>query len=182
MEVDNDLNWMDSFVQEESPEDILKQRSQFSSKTFYNDNSSHDQQTIKRQKQRIKELEQKLYESTNQPMKSQRQGGLSSSNSHQDLEVDYSELQFGKKISQGGFSIVYKGKFRGTTVAIKKIFNPVITKELKAEFNNEIRILNQNRHPNFILLMATVSQPPNLCIVSDFAHNGCLFDLLHKQK
>ena len=58
------------------------------------------------------------------------------------MEVDYKELIFGKKISQGGFSIVYKGKFRGTEVAIKKIFNPVITKELMMEFNNEIRILN----------------------------------------
>ena len=45
----------------------------------------------------------------------------------------------------------------GTTVAIKKIFNPVITKELLAEFNNEIRILNQLRHPHFIQLMAVVN-------------------------
>ena len=65
-------------------------------------------------------------------------------------------------------------------MAIKKIFNPVITKELREEFNNEIRILNQHRHPNFIMLMAIVNKPPNLCIVSDFAHNGCLFDLIHK--
>ncbi len=72
-------------------------------------------------------------------MKSQRD---STSNQYSILEIDLKELTFGKKISQGGFSIVYRGKFRGTTVAIKKIFNPVITKELREEFNNEIRILN----------------------------------------
>ena len=98
------------------------------------------------------------------------------------MEIDFDELKFGKKISQGGFSIVYKGQFRGTTVVIKQIFKPVITEELKQEFNNEISVLNQHRHPNFIMLMAVVNQPPKLCIVTDYARRGSLFDLIHKQK
>ena len=97
-------------------------------------------------------------------------------------EIEFEELTFGRKISQGGFSIVYRGEFRSTTVAIKKIFNPVITAELLEDFNNEIRILNAYPHPNLILLMGIVRKPPNLCIVTDFADNGCLFDLIHKKK
>jgi len=49
------------------------------------------------------------------------------------MELKYEELTFNEKVAQGGFSIVYKGEFRGTGVAIKKIFNPKITEEVQEE-------------------------------------------------
>jgi serine/threonine protein kinase len=77
---------------------------------------------------------------------------------------------------------VYKGIFRGTEVAIKKIFDPVIRPELLAELKNEISMLNYLKHPNIVLLMGLVSKPPNLCIITEFLPNLSLFDLLHKSK
>lgn len=35
------------------------------------------------------------------------------------LEIDFSELKIEKLISEGGYGIIYKGKWRETTVAIK---------------------------------------------------------------
>jgi predicted Ser/Thr protein kinase len=54
------------------------------------------------------------------------------------MEIDYNNLDIGEQIAQGGFSVILNGKFRGTKVAIKKIFDPVITDELLGEMKNEI--------------------------------------------
>lgn len=76
---------------------------------------------------------------------------------------------------------MHTGFFKGTPVAIKKIFNPNITDELLDELNNEINMLASLRHPQIVLLMAIVSKPPNLCIVTDYLVQGDLYSLLHKK-
>jgi hypothetical protein len=58
-----------------------------------------------------------------------------------------------------------KARFRGTPVAVKKVFDPVITDELLGEMQNEARMLSLLRHPNFVTLMGICSKPPNLAIV-----------------
>lgn len=65
----------------------------------------------------------------------------------------------------GGFSIVEKGKFRGLEVAVKKIFDPVITQDLIDEFTNEVVMLSKLRHPNIVLMMAQSITPPDLFII-----------------
>ena len=82
----------------------------------------------------------------------------------------------------GGFSIVQKGVYRGTPVAIKKIFNPNITPELLADLSNEVDMLNRLRHPNIVLLMGICSKPPELCIVTEHVSKGSLFNALHMYK
>jgi serine/threonine protein kinase len=74
-----------------------------------------------------------------------------------------------------------KAKFRGTTVAIKKVFDPVITDDLLAEMQNEARMLSILRHPLFCTLMGVCSKPPELAIVFEFCH-ASLFEVLHKSK
>jgi len=68
-------------------------------------------------------------------------------------EVNIQEIDQGPKINQGGFSIIMRGKFRGTDVVIKKIFDPVITDDLMEEFRNEVEMLSSLRHPNVVLMM-----------------------------
>ena len=46
------------------------------------------------------------------------------------LEISFNQLQIGEQISQGGFSTIHKGMYKGLKVAIKKTFNPKITDEL----------------------------------------------------
>ena len=76
-------------------------------------------------------------------------------------EINVSELQFGPKINQGGFSIIVRGKWRGTNCVVKKIFDPVITDDLMDEFTNEVAMLVKVRHPNIVLMMAYCLTPPN---------------------
>jgi hypothetical protein len=41
-------------------------------------------------------------------------------------EILYSDLQFDKKISEGGYGIVHRGRWKHTTVAIKEIKREII--------------------------------------------------------
>jgi hypothetical protein len=77
---------------------------------------------------------------------------------------------------------VHKGRWRGTEVCIKKIFNPNITHELLDDLNTEVNMLARLRHPGIVILMGIVTKPPNLCIITDFLPKGDLFNLLHKTK
>ena len=97
-------------------------------------------------------------------------------------QVEYSELSLGEIISQGGFSVVHRAMWRGTQVAVKIIVDPVITQELRQEFENEIMMLNYLRHPRTILLMAASFKPPHFAVVSEYINNGTLYDLLHRSR
>ena len=97
-------------------------------------------------------------------------------------QVEYSELTLGDIINQGGFSVVHRGIWRGTEVAVKVIVDPVITQELRQEFENEIMMLNYLRHPHTVLLMAASFKPPHFTVVSEYVSNGTLFDLLHRSR
>lgn len=89
------------------------------------------------------------------------------------------EVQVGPQIAQGGFASVYHATWRCTPCAIKKIFDPVITEELKSDFENEVRMLRRLRHPNIVTLMAVCRTPPALSFLTEYIDGGSLFEMLH---
>lgn len=40
--------------------------------------------------------------------------------------------------------------------------------------------MKRMKHPNVVLFMGACTQPPNLCIVTQFVPRGSLFRLLHR--
>lgn len=78
--------------------------------------------------------------------------------------------------------MIKKGSWRGTEVAVKIIFDPVMTDELLSEVTNEVRMLSILRHPNIVLLMGIATKPPNMAIVFENVPMGCLFNFLHMSK
>lgn len=78
--------------------------------------------------------------------------------------------------------MIKRGLWRGTDVAVKVIFDPVMTDELLAEITNEVRMLSILRHPNIVLLMGISSKPPNMSIIFENVPAGCLFNYLHMNK
>jgi len=97
------------------------------------------------------------------------------------IEIDYSELEIYEEIGKGGFAIIYKGKWRGTDVAIKKLFDPNITEAQMEEVRNEILTMATLRHPKITLLLGICRKPPNICIVMEYCKMS-LFSLLHLTK
>ena len=57
-------------------------------------------------------------------------------------------------------------------MAVKKIFDPVITEELKEEMENEVRMLHYLRHPNIVLLMGVNPDLSNIMIVGSWCPMG----------
>jgi serine/threonine protein kinase len=70
----------------------------------------------------------------------------------------------------------------GVPVAVKVIFDPKITEELKEEFNNEIEKLFILRHPYIIQLYGITEKDKSqkLAVITELAPKGSLFDYLHK--
>src|SRR5690606_8679807 len=63
--------------------------------------------------------------------------------------IDFEEIIFEERISSGNYAVVFKGSWKGTPVAIKKI-NLNIGDE---EFLREVKLLASLRHPNIVYLL-----------------------------
>jgi hypothetical protein len=52
-------------------------------------------------------------------------------------QIPYEDLEIQDQIGGGGFSLVYRGLWKGTPVAIKKWFDPNATEQMMQEFRLE---------------------------------------------
>ncbi len=101
-----------------------------------------------------------------------------------DIEIDHSKLQLeATALGEGSFGIVYKAKYFGADVAVKKIkCASQFTSNMIEEFKSEISIMHKLRHPNVVLFMGAVSKLENFCIVTQYCNNGDLYAVLHKNR
>ena len=97
-------------------------------------------------------------------------------------EISCKELTYERKLSEGGYGIVYRGKWKHTTVAIKQIKKEVIEQDKLEEFKNECAVMEVIRHPNVVLFLGACTKVPNLSIVLEFCTRGSLWNILHDQK
>ena len=92
------------------------------------------------------------------------------------VQIDYTDLELGACLGEGGFGAVFHGKWKskGKVVAIKKV-----TGQLNPR---EVHIPNSlPAHPNVIQFYGAVLKLPNCCVVLEYAENGSLYDHLHKK-
>ncbi len=78
---------------------------------------------------------------------------------------DINDLTFDSKISEGAFGVVFRGKYKGSAVAIKKMK----MQEDDEEFQHEVRMLISLRHPNIVLFMgACLGTEFKVCVFFSF--------------
>jgi hypothetical protein len=70
--------------------------------------------------------------------------------------IKVEDLSFDSRISEGSYGVVFRGKYKGSRVAIKKL-----KIEADTEFEHEVRMLISLRHPNIVLFMGA-------CLGNDF--------------
>nr|GEW21784.1 serine/threonine-protein kinase CTR1-like [Tanacetum cinerariifolium] len=122
----------------------------------------------------------------NAPPQHMHQTGQWDVQSHVALDVDvfdisWTDLDMKEKIGEGSFGTVHRADWNGEDVAVKTLsleqdFHP----GRFDEFWREVAIMRRLQHPNIVLFMGVVTQPPNLSIVTEYLPRGSLFRILHK--
>ncbi|KAJ1693739.1 hypothetical protein LUZ63_010437 [Rhynchospora breviuscula] len=107
-------------------------------------------------------------------MHSGSSSALKSEFSLEELQQATQNFSESLKIGQGGFGSVYKGSLRQTTVAIKLLHSESL--QGISQFQQEITILTNVRHPNLVTLIGACSEVSAL--VYEYLSNGSLEDRL----
>ncbi|GFY82708.1 protein kinase superfamily protein [Actinidia rufa] len=98
----------------------------------------------------------------------------------EDLDIPWSDLVLKERIGSGSFGTVHRADWHGSEVAVKILMDQDFHPERIKEFLREVAIMKRLRHPNIVLFMGAVTQPPNLSIVTEYLSRGSLYRLLHK--
>ncbi|GAB2300683.1 copper transport protein ctr1 [Dionaea muscipula] len=98
----------------------------------------------------------------------------------EDLDIPWSDLVLKERIGAGSFGTVHRAEWHGSEVAVKILMEQDFHVQKLKEFLREIAIMKRLRHPNIVLFMGAVTQPPNLSIVTEYLSRGSLFRLLHR--
>ncbi|KAK3226736.1 hypothetical protein Dsin_006598 [Dipteronia sinensis] len=98
----------------------------------------------------------------------------------EDLDIPWIDLVLKERIGAGSFGTVHRADWHGSDVAVKILMEQDFHAERFKEFLREVAIMKRLRHPNIVLFMGAVTQPPNLSIVTEYLSRGSLYRLLHK--
>eukprot|EP00884_Botryococcus_braunii_P009129 jgi/Botrbrau1/18217/Bobra.53_1s0074.1 len=98
----------------------------------------------------------------------------------EEWEIAHEEIDWGGRIGIGSYGEVYRATWRHTDVAVKRFLEQDVSPQLLEEFRAEIAIMKRLKHPNVVLFMGAITQPPHLSIVTQFVPRGSLFRLLHR--
>ncbi|XP_021764810.1 serine/threonine-protein kinase CTR1-like [Chenopodium quinoa] len=97
-----------------------------------------------------------------------------------DLVISWGDLVVRDRIGAGSFGTVHRAEWNGSEVAVKILMESDFHPERCNEFLREVAIMKRLRHPNIVLFMGAVTEPPNLAIVTEYLCRGSLYRLLHK--
>ncbi|PHU05541.1 Serine/threonine-protein kinase CTR1 [Capsicum chinense] len=97
-----------------------------------------------------------------------------------EFNIPWDDLVLREKIGAGSFGTVHRADWHGSDVAVKILMEQDFHAERLKEFLREVAIMKRLRHPNIVLFMGAVIQPPNLSIVTEYLSRGSLYRLLHK--
>lgn len=94
------------------------------------------------------------------------------------FQYNMDEVKLIAPIGTGSYGEVYKAMVRGKIVAVKKLH----VRNLKAEqvdaFCKEASLMCQLNHENVVQFIGAVTEPSNLCIITQYCARGSLADLL----
>ncbi len=85
-------------------------------------------------------------------------------------------------LGSGASADVFKGMYRGTEVAVKRMRQIGTNDAIRIkELRQELATLSLIRHPNLVLFMGVGFTPEgNTCILTEYCSGGTLFKLLHE--
>mmetsp|Transcript_44487 Transcript_44487/g.115675 ORF Transcript_44487/g.115675 Transcript_44487/m.115675 type:complete len:927 (-) Transcript_44487:742-3522(-) len=98
--------------------------------------------------------------------------------------VSYSDIKMEKLLGSGTSAEVYKGRWNGTVVAVKKLSVERVEMfcggDAIKQFLAEVTLMSHIRHPNVLLFLGAVAEPPNYCLISEYCERGSADAVLKK--
>jgi serine/threonine-protein kinase CTR1 len=95
-------------------------------------------------------------------------------------EIKEEELEQGPQIGGGGFALVYRGRYKGRSVALKTLFDPNFD-QIKDEYFDELRVMARLKHPCIVELVGACVRPPRLFFVMELC-GQTLYRLVHIER
>ena len=100
---------------------------------------------------------------------------------YDDIEFSTGEASSSNRIGRGGFGEVFLGRYNGSLVAVKRLFESPVGKGLE-EFKREVSVLSTLRHPSIVLWLGACTVSPNTAIILEYMDRGSLHDVLHRSE
>eukprot|EP01116_Phalansterium_solitarium_P025293 TRINITY_DN9590_c0_g2_i1.p1 TRINITY_DN9590_c0_g2~~TRINITY_DN9590_c0_g2_i1.p1 ORF type:complete len:976 (+),score=404.90 TRINITY_DN9590_c0_g2_i1:228-3155(+) len=101
-------------------------------------------------------------------------------------EIQPDEITLGRRLGRGSYGEVWKGLWRNTPCAIKKLYTsdsaPAVSDKTLRELRSEVDVLCRLRHPSVTLFMGACCQLPDPCIVMEYVSRGSLARLLSQRE
>ncbi|XBH78200.1 hypothetical protein VPH35_104532 [Triticum aestivum] len=97
-------------------------------------------------------------------------------------EISWEDLHIGERIGLGSYGEVYHADWNGTEVAVKKFLDQDLSGVALEQFKCEVRIMSRLRHPNVVLFLGYVTQPPNLSILTEYLPRFLQLPLFKQKK
>lgn len=97
------------------------------------------------------------------------------------LQYTYKEVRFLEELGEGAFGKVYKGELKTKTgkifVAVKSLKENASAKT-QADFQREIELISELKHPNVICLLGVVMKQEPMCMLFEYMSEGDLHEFL----
>ena len=93
--------------------------------------------------------------------------------------ISSNELTYIRTIGSGSCGEVYEADYKGTRVAVKKIYRSLLHGDSIKEIQMETEILRRLRHPSIVLFMGTSIQGKEMSIITEYIELGSLRDVLN---
>lgn len=95
-------------------------------------------------------------------------------------KIKSEKLKVKSELGEGSFGIVYKGKYKGETVAIKVLHDQ--SADALVEFRREVEFIAQLSSPYLIKLRGACFEKGNYSIILEYMPKGSLHDVLENKK
>jgi len=129
-------------------------------------------------KRKENELDQKLLD-YNDGSFSHDESKISNGSSH---IIPIEDIEFIKKIGEGGFGTVFKANWNKTIVAVKSISTSDADPEEMEEFEKEAMLLNSLKHPNILSFFGICLSASKNLLVMEYLEEGSLDSLIQEWK
>ncbi|BCU03103.1 serine/threonine protein kinase [Pandoravirus japonicus] len=88
--------------------------------------------------------------------------------------IAYDEIDLREHVGAGSCAMVYRGRWRGVDVAVKRFANQRVDERRRIEFRAETAALAAVRHPYVVAFVGACVAPPDLCVVTEFVRRGSM--------